>query len=62
MGIDPSKSVLDRWCRAHDVPNLFVPDASCFVTSAGANPALTIQAIAFRTADYIIKSAKQLDL
>ena len=62
MGNDPSKSVLDRWCRAHDVPNLFVPDASCFVTSAGANPALTIQAIAFRTADYIIKSAKQLDL
>ena len=38
MGDDPETSVLDRWNRTHDVPNLYVVDGSCFVTSAGVNP------------------------
>ena len=53
MGDDPKTSVVDRWGRAHDVPNLFVVDGSLMVTSAAVNPTSTIQALALRTADYI---------
>ena len=53
MGNDPATSVVDRWGRAHDVPNLFIIDGSIFVTGACINPTTTIQALALRTADYI---------
>jgi choline dehydrogenase-like flavoprotein len=53
MGDDPTRSVVDRWCRTHDVPNLYVVDSSVFVTSAGLNPSLTITANALRIADRI---------
>ena len=53
MGDDPARSVVDRWCRTHDVPNLYVADASVFTTSAGLNPALTVTANALRVADRI---------
>jgi choline dehydrogenase-like flavoprotein len=53
MGDDPTSSVVDRWGRTHDVPNLFVVDGSLMVTSAAVNPTTTIQALALRTADYI---------
>jgi choline dehydrogenase-like flavoprotein len=53
MGEDPARSVVDPWGRAHDVPNLFVVDASVFVTGAAVNPTTTIQAIALRTADWL---------
>jgi choline dehydrogenase-like flavoprotein len=53
MGDDPATSVVDRWGRAHDVPNLFIIDGSIFVTGACVNPTPTIQALALRTADYI---------
>jgi choline dehydrogenase-like flavoprotein len=53
MGEDPATSVVDRWGRAHDVPNLFIIDGSIFVTGACVNPTPTIQALALRTADYL---------
>jgi choline dehydrogenase-like flavoprotein len=53
MGDDPQSSVVDRWGRTHDVPNLFIVDGSLMVTSAAVNPTSTIQALALRTADYI---------
>jgi choline dehydrogenase-like flavoprotein len=53
MGDAPYGSVVDRWGRAHDVPNLFIVDGSIFVTSAAVNPTTTIQALALRTADHI---------
>jgi choline dehydrogenase-like flavoprotein len=53
FGIDPTKSVLDPFCRSHDVPNLFVVDSSFFPSSAAVNPALTIAAQALRVADHI---------
>ena len=53
FGTDPTQSVLDPFCRAHDVPNLFVVDASFFPSSAAVNPALTIIAQALRVADHI---------
>jgi choline dehydrogenase-like flavoprotein len=45
--------VLDSFCRAHDVENLFVDDASFFPSSSAVNPALTIVAQALRVADHI---------
>ncbi len=53
FGNDPRESVLDPFCRAHDVENLFVVDASFFPSSAAVNPALTIIAQALRVADHI---------
>jgi choline dehydrogenase-like flavoprotein len=54
FGADPRASVLDPFCRAHDVENLFVVDASFFPSSAAVNPGLTIAAQALRVADHIL--------
>jgi choline dehydrogenase-like flavoprotein len=54
MGNDPRTSVVDRFGRSHDIPNLFIADGSVFPTQGSANPGLTIQALAARTADYLI--------
>jgi choline dehydrogenase-like flavoprotein len=62
MGTDPKSSVLDKWCRTHDVPNLWVVDGSCFPTSGGYNPTLTILANAYRVADHFIAEAKRQNL
>jgi choline dehydrogenase-like flavoprotein len=56
FGTDPQRSVLDPFCRAHDVENLFVVDASFFPSSAAVNPGLTIAAQALRVADHIISN------
>jgi len=58
MGDDPATSVVDKWCRSHDISNLFICDGSVFVTGGAVNPSLTIQAIATRTAGHIIKHGK----
>jgi choline dehydrogenase-like flavoprotein len=49
-GADPATSVLDPWCRSHDIPNLLVVDSAFFPSSAAQNPALTIAALALRVA------------
>jgi choline dehydrogenase-like flavoprotein len=49
-GQDPAHSVLDPWCRTHDVENLWVVDGGFFPSSAAMNPALTIAAQALRVA------------
>lgn len=54
MGSDPSTSVVDKFGRTHDVANLFICDGSILPTQGSANPGLTIQALAARTADYLI--------
>ncbi len=53
FGTDPAASVLDPWCRAHDVENLYAVDGSFFPSSAATNPALTIAAQALRVADHL---------
>ena len=53
MGTDLDRSVVDRWGRAHDVPNLVIIDGSIFTPGACINPTTTIQALALRTADYL---------
>jgi choline dehydrogenase-like flavoprotein len=54
FGDDPRTSALDRNCRAHDVDNLYVVDASFFPSSGAVNPALTIMANALRVADHLL--------
>jgi choline dehydrogenase-like flavoprotein len=58
MGRDPATSVVDEWNRAHDVPNLYVVDGSCFVTSGGVNPTSTICALALRAADHLVETRR----
>jgi choline dehydrogenase-like flavoprotein len=53
FGTNPKESVLDTYCRTHDIDNLFVVDASFFPSSAAVNPGLTIVAQALRVADHI---------
>jgi len=53
MSARPEDGVVNQWGQAHDVPNLFVSDASQFTTGAAANPTLTIVALAIRQAEYI---------
>lgn len=59
MGNDPKSSVVDKFHRAHDVPNLFIVDGSSFVTSGSGQPTMTIQALAFRAAEAIAGYAKR---
>jgi choline dehydrogenase-like flavoprotein len=54
MGSDPRASVVDGSGRTHDIDNLFICDGSILPTQGSANPGLTIQALAARTADYLI--------
>ena len=55
MGFSATNSVLDAHGRSHDHPNLYITDASVFPSSGGGeSPSLTIQALAIRSADYIV--------
>jgi glucose dehydrogenase len=58
MGNDPKSSVVDKECRSHDHPNLFVLGSSVFPTSSTANPTSTLAAFALRAADTIKKQPK----
>lgn len=60
MGSDPRSSVANSFGRTHDIPNLFVCDGSLLPTQGSANPGLTIQALAARTADYLIANSAAL--
>jgi len=55
FGRDPATSALNADCRAHEVDNLYVVDASFFPSSAAVNPALTIIANALRVGDHLIR-------
>jgi choline dehydrogenase-like flavoprotein len=56
FGSDPATSVLDPYCKAWDLENLYVVDASFFPSSAAMNPALTIAAQALRVADHLARA------
>ena len=60
MGSDRRTSVVDKFGRSHDIPNLFVCDGSVFPTQGSANPGLTIQALAARTADYLVTQGDRI--
>jgi choline dehydrogenase-like flavoprotein len=59
MGNDPRTSVIDRYHRTHDVPNLFICDGSSMVTSSRGQPTATISALAFRAGEHIAAFAKR---
>jgi choline dehydrogenase-like flavoprotein len=58
MGTNPGRSVINKDHRAHDVSNLFICDGSSFVTSGRGQPTCTIQALAYRASDQIVRLAK----
>ena len=58
FGDDPKTSALDRNCKAHELDNLYVVDASFFPSSGAVNPALTIIANALRVGDHLLERMK----
>lgn len=62
MGNDPQTSVLNGYCQAHDVKNLFVTDGAGFVTNPEKNPTLTIMALTWRASEYLLSEAKKGNL
>jgi len=61
FGTDPSNSVLDVNCKAHDIQNLYVVDASFFPSCGAFNPALTIAANALRVGDHILNDVLNIN-
>jgi len=57
FGRDPRTSALDVNCKAHELENLYVVDASFFPSSGAVNPALTIMANALRVGDHLLERA-----
>jgi choline dehydrogenase-like flavoprotein len=62
MGEDPRNSVLNGFCQAHDVPNLFVCDGASFVGNPDKNPTLTINALAWRASEYMAEEMRRGNL
>ena len=60
MNDDPTKGVVDRDCRVHGMPNLFVAGSSVFPTGGTAAPTLTAVALAVRLADHILDGARAI--
>jgi choline dehydrogenase-like flavoprotein len=53
MGDDPKASVTDRFCRLHDVPNVYMADAAPFVSGGTQNTTWSILAMCWRTMDHL---------
>jgi gluconate 2-dehydrogenase alpha chain len=60
MGDDSETNVVDRWGFSHEAPNLGILGASVMGTSGARNPTLTAQALAWRTADHLVKNWKAI--
>ena len=59
MGASPKTSVLNKYCQAHEVKNLFVTAGAAFTSNADKNPTLTILALSWRASEYLIEQARQ---
>ena len=62
MGKDPKTSVVDPFGRSHDIPNLFIGDASVFAAYPEKNPTLTNIALSWRMADHLAELARKGEL
>ena len=62
MGADPKSAVLNAYCQAYDVKNVFVMDGAPLVTNPDKNPTLTIMALAWRASEYLLDEAKKGNL
>lgn len=59
MGNDPKTSALNKYCQAHEVPNLYVADAAPFVSNPDKNVTLSIVAFAWRAAEHLAEEMRQ---
>jgi len=62
MGEAARSSVVNKWCQAWDVHNLFVADGAVFPSNADKNPTLTIMANAWRVGDHIVSRMRRREL
>ena len=62
MGNDPKKSVLNKWCQAHDCKNVFVVDGANQVQQSDKNATWTILALSMRTAEHILEESKKQNI
>ncbi|MBL9204451.1 MAG: GMC family oxidoreductase [Opitutaceae bacterium] len=62
MGATPRNSVTNQWCQTWDVKNLFLTDGAPFCSNADKNPTLTIMALAWRAADYMLEEMRKGNL
>ena len=62
MGNDPKKSVLNKWCQAHDCKNLFVVDGASHVQQSDKNATWTILALSMMTSEYILEQSKKQNI
>jgi gluconate 2-dehydrogenase alpha chain len=60
MGDNPETNVLDRWGFSHEAPNLGILGGSVMGTSGARNPTQTLQALAWRTAERLVKDWKNI--
>ena len=58
FGNDPKTSVLDIFCKTHEIDNLYVVDGSFFPSSGAVNPSLTIMANALRVGEHLLERLK----
>ena len=62
MGQDSKRSVLNQYCQAHDIRNLFVTDGAAFPSLGSVNPTLTMMANTSRACEYLIDAARRREL
>jgi choline dehydrogenase-like flavoprotein len=62
MHDDPKQGVTNRHSALHEVPNVYLTDASVFTSQADKNPTWTIMALAMRAADHIISERKKMNI
>jgi choline dehydrogenase-like flavoprotein len=58
FGEDPASSVLDLYCKTHEIENLYVVDGSFFPSIGAVNPSLTIMANAIRVGEHLMEMLK----
>ena len=59
MGDDPKTSVTNAWGQTWDVKNLFIADGGPFCSNADKNPTLTLMALAWRSADWLLAEMRK---
>lgn len=59
MGDNPKTSVLNKWNQSHDIKNLFVVDASSFVSGGWQNPTMTILALSMRASEHLAEEMRK---
>jgi choline dehydrogenase-like flavoprotein len=59
MGKSAKDSILNGYCQAHEMKNLFVVDGASFASNPDKNPTLTINALAWRACDYLAEEMKK---